>query len=483
MRLRNVETANVPPFGAKVEHFLSDVYSQGKPVAQEVKSKLIFNDIKYSEPLLILYSTKEQQIGFFGIFELEIKGCLENVSGDKIGEIHIPKGYTIESERTCFGSWEEYTVRVIPSEIYIRHTINGEDRKANVTFFLTDNEVVNPWGIPQRSLTGEVKPELKPRVILKFEDDWTARFEKNFHYIDTKIEEVKGYFSSNHLVLTLEKNSHSILSLAAIKTMSDLVDKLLLYLSFCSRQTTIWVKWTAIVGSELVKYYRRVSIPEKKSEYEEPLVERSSVQEFLQHCLEYESQQKNLDLFLPIAYLVNADRPGKTIESQFLSLFMSLEALLDLYAESRDKNKHFAKDIWKEFRSHMEKAIRDFPYPTDKEGYKELMIEKLGIFNQPSRKILYSNYCDEMGIDNSDLWPIYGKDPDLSYIRNNLIHGKRLKYGSAFFVANEHLKCTVERCLLAALGWKRNSDVSHGALSKYTAYQNWKPYYESRNEI
>lgn len=480
MRLRNVETANVLPFGAKVEHSLSDVYSQGKLVAQEVKSKLILNDIKYSEPLLILYPTREQ-IGFFG--ELKIEGCLKNVSGDKIGEIHIPKGYTIESGRTHFGSWEEYTVKVIPTEIYIRHTVNGEDRKANVTFFLTDNEVVNPWGTSERSFTGEVKTELKSRVILKFVDNWTARFEKYFHHEVTTIEEVKGSFSASHLVLTLEKNNCSISSVDAVRTLSDLVDKLILYLSFGSRQRTIWTKWITKIGNDLVRYYYRAAIPEKKSAYEEPLVGRSSVQEFLQHCLEYESQQKNLDLFLPIAYLVNADRSGKTIESQFLSLFMSLEALLDLYAESRDKNKHFATDTWKKFYCHMKKAIKDFSYPTDKEEYEKLMIEKLWIFNQPSKKILYSNYCDEMGIDNSDLWPIYGKDPDLSYIRNNLIHGKRLKYGSGFFVANEHLKWTVERCLLAALGWKGNSDVSHGALSKYTASRNWESYYESKNEI
>jgi hypothetical protein len=261
--------------------------------------------------------------------------------------------------------------------------------------------------------------------------------------------------------------------------ISDLVDTLLWYLSFGSRQRTTWIEWTAEIGTEYIEYYRRVSLPREISDYEEPLVDNISIQEFLQHCLEYEKREKKLNLYLPIIYLVGADEYGKTIEMEFLSLFMALEALLDLYAESRNKNKHFPDEIWSHFYAYMKKAIKEFPDTEDED--KSLMLEKLGIFNQTSMKFLYFDFCKEMKIDNSDLWPLYGTHLDLSRIRNKLIHGKRFENWPLISIAIEHLRWIVERCLLAALGWKEKTEVYHGeSLRKYTAYRDWKSYYEER---
>jgi len=139
-------------------------------------------------------------------------------------------------------------------------------------------------------------------------------------------------------------------------------------------------------------------------------------------------------------------------------------------------NKHFTKESWKSFYTHMKNSIEKISGFNAND--KNLMIEKLGIFNQPSRKILYNDFCKDMKIDNSDLWPIYGTDIDLSYIRNTLIHGKRFDCENFLSIANEHLRWTVERCLLAVLGWKGITDVDREGLRKYTAYHDWKSYYE-----
>ena len=474
-----MEKLNKLPVGSREKFFLSDIYFQGKLLAQGIKSKLILNDIKYTEPLLIFYPSKENFHNIAKNFEFEIKGYFEYVDGEKAGEIHIPKAYTINSEHTTYASsWEECIVQVIPVEICQKHRINGQENaeKAKIVFSLTDNKMVNPWGIIERNFTGEVKSDLKSSVILNFGDNWNARFEKHYHYVSTIIEEVKGCFSSNHLALTFGKDNYLLSSLNEIKTLSDLLDKLLWYLSFGSRQRTTWIKWTALIGNEIVEYYRKISVPEKLSEYDEPLVDRSSFQEFLQHCLAYLTRPNSLNLYLPIVYLVNADRPGKTIEAQFLSLFMSLEALLNLYAESREKKKHFTNESWKPFYAYIKRAIEEFPNINDKD--KELLVQKLGIFNQPSMKTLYNDFCNNMTIDNSDLWPVYGTDIDLSYIRNKLIHGNRFEYETFLSIANEHLRWTVERCLLAVLDWKGITDVNREGLRKYTAYHDWESYYK-----
>lgn len=435
------------PFGSREEYFLSDIYSQGKVLAKGIKSKLILNDIKYSRALLLLYLSNENFRCISICFEFEIKGYFENVVGEKIGEIHIPKGYMTNSS-TFASSWNESVVEIVPDEIYQKHylqeQIEAERGKTNIVFSLTDNRMVSPWNTIERSFTGEVKIKLYPTVILKFKDGLNATFEEHHHYADTKIEDVDGTFSTSHLVLNLEKNNCCLNSINEVKILSDLLDKVLWYLSFGSRQRTTWIKWTAEIGTELVDHYRNnILIPEKIKYYEEPLIDRRSFQDFLQHCLEYEKQQNTLDLYLPIVYLVSSVNPSKTMEMQFLSSFLALEALLDLYAESRNINKHFTKK--------------------DRKPLKEI----------------YNDFCSNMKIDNTDLWPIFGTHCNyLSCIRNKLVHGKRFDYEIFLSIANEHLRWAVERCLLAVLGWRGITDVNPESLRKYTAYHNWESYYK-----
>jgi hypothetical protein len=95
--------------------------------------------------------------------------------------------------------------------------------------------------------------------------------------------------------------------------------------------------------------------------------------------------------------------------------------------------------------------------------------------------MLYDNFCKEMKVDNSDLWPIHGKNHslDLYRIRNKLIHGKRFETWSLLSIAIDHLRWTVERCLLAVLEWREKTEVFHKeSLRIYTAYHDWKSYYD-----
>jgi len=438
------------PFGSREEYFLSDIYSQGKVLAKGIKSKLIRNDIKYSRALLLLYVPNEDIRKIRIHSEFEIKGYSENMASEKIGEIHIPKGYKINA--TTFSSlWNESVVEIIPDEIYQIHYFPGQNEtkkeKQNILFVLTYNKMVEPFKNIEMSSTGDMNIKLETTVILKLKNDWEARFEEYRYCVNTKIEEVDGTFSTSHLALNLEKDNHSLASANEVKILSDMLDTLLWYLSFGSRQRTTWIKWTAEIGTELVEHYRNnIFIPEKIKYYEEPLIDRRAFQDFLQHCLEYEKQQNNLDLYLPIVYLVSSGNPTKTMEMQFLSSFLALEALLDLYAESRNINKHFTKK--------------------DRKPLKEI----------------YNDFCSNMKIDNTDLWPIYGTRFNylsLSRIRNKLVHGNRFEYETFLSIANEHLRWTVERCLLAVLGWKGITDVKPESLRKYTAYHNWESYYKN----
>jgi len=133
-----MEKSDKLPFGSREEYFLSDMYSKGKLLAQGIKSKLILNDIKYSRALLLLYIPKEDYRGIHPFSEFEIKGYSENLAGEKIGEIHIPKGYKINA--TTFSSlWNESVVEIFPDEIY-QNTVFQDKmkrKKKNKTSFLS----------------------------------------------------------------------------------------------------------------------------------------------------------------------------------------------------------------------------------------------------------------------------------------------------------------------------------------------------------
>lgn len=124
----------------------------------------------------------------------------------------------------------------------------------------------------------------------------------------------------------------------------------------------------------------------------------------------------------------------------------------------------------------MQKTINEMGDLNDND--RAFFVRKLGNLNQTSMKVKYDYFCKEMGVDNSDLWPIYeDQDRDLYKIRNKLIHGKQFEYESYLSIAKEHLRWIIERCLLGALGWKKKTDVDREVLYNYTAYLDWKSYY------
>lgn len=480
---------SVFPFGCKVQYFLADIYYQGSPIAQRIKSKLTISDIKYVEPRLILYPPRDDYKKIIVHFEIEIKGYFEFIDGEKAGEVYIPKGYTIQGNSTSFAtSWDECTIEIMPHECYLKYHLEPQEdtmkKDARISFSLSDNKIVQPWGIIEKSFEGTVKPNLKPSVILDFKNGWLATFRKHYRYLEKEIENVKGTFSASRLVLILERNEHHLESEEQVKEIVKPLDTLLWYLSFGSRQRTVWLDWTAIIGNEHIEYYRLQSIPPKMSDIGKALIDRGTAQEFLQQCLEYQKQKDSLNLYLPIVYLVSAADDDLSMEKRFLSLFMALEALLNLYAEKRELSRNFKNvEDWKAFYSYMEKVICEFPGLRNED--KIIMVRKLGMFNQVSTKVIYDHFCLEMKLDNSDLWSIYGNNRRCSYlhdIRNKLIHGKRFEDWGMLTRAIEHLRWTVERCLLAILNWREKTEVFHKeSLQKYTAYRDWRDYYENKN--
>lgn len=124
----------------------------------------------------------------------------------------------------------------------------------------------------------------------------------------------------------------------------------------------------------------------------------------------------------------------------------------------------------------MKAAVNGLTNPVNDDD-RAFLIERLWNLNQNSMKVIYREFCKKMGLDNSDLWPIYeNQERDLYKIRNKLVHGGRFEYASFLGVANQHLRWIIERCLLRVMGWEGKTDVDRDKLYNYTAYLDWKSY-------
>jgi hypothetical protein len=347
---KNRKHLKPPPFGCEEEYFWGEIYTRGGQLVGRVKCKLILNRMNHNiRPTLFLYPADEERSRIFHHFEVEVKGGFENVAQEKTGEIHIPRAYMERSSCVSYApSWDESIIEVFPGEIYLKHYLKEREigqAKSVITFFMTDNEIINPWGTVTRSYTGEVKLEFEPRVILNYGQGWTAKVERHYYHCGSRIEGVDGDFSSSQLVLILEKDEYIVPSISEIWQKANWVNSLLWYLSFGTRRRTMWLRWESVVGNEYLEYFRGIGVPEEGNRYDS-LVERSSIKEFLQHCLAYEERENHLDLYLPIIYLVSSLRMGITVEMEFLSLFISLEAMLNLFMKSRGKGKVFSDTDW-----------------------------------------------------------------------------------------------------------------------------------------
>jgi len=472
------------PLGCEEKYFLSNVYSEDKLIAENVRTKIIVDKYKAQNSICYLYpSNSSEYAKLSNFFEFRIEGKLEDLIGEKIGSISITKGYNSGAKSTLLAPyWENKVIKVYPDEIFIRHKIKELKNNNEVLFVITENKLLQPYGGIERYFTGDVKVNSKPRVILNSSNGMSYIFDKYFDSIDIKIENTEGSFTYAYHVLRVENLETKLSSVEDLSPIIETIDNILLYLSFATRQRTVWIRWATIIDNELVDYIR-CNIVYPQIDIEDPLIERKSLQNFLQHCLEWieQRQSKEIDLYLPIIYLIGYR--NKTAESQFLSLFIALEALLNIFAEYKEISRHLSRAQWRKFSKELNKEIEKFcfsPDPDQNSKDRELMVKKLSRLNEPSLELFYNEFCKYYSIDNSDLWPVFGKDSkiSLSTIRNKLVHGKRFEYIDYLSIAIEHLQWIVERCILSVLGWKESSDVNSDKLNKYYAYHNWRPIYE-----
>lgn len=460
------------------EHcLLTDVYSQGKLIAQQVRTKLVVDSCNPRNSVCYLYPSDEIYENI-NVFEYEIKGIFKDMEGNDKGSLHIPKGYHEGGSRKYLAnSWNENLIKIHPKEVLIKWSLREEasETDTEIIFNITNNKAIKPNSYTEIGPSSIEKKYVGSKVMLNFKNGNRLIFDEYSRSKDISSSQINRYFSSFVQTMKLIKKSNKN-TFPIDEELLQKMEYLLWYLSFATNQRTTWMQWSARFGAEFIQYTRcNIVYPVIDSETDNALIEDSLLQDFLQQCLDYfDVPDKNkISLYLPIVYLVNSKE--KTCEFKFLSLFMSLEVLLNLFAKSNNMACLLGDEEWNKFYAHMKSAIENFTV-LDKRK-KESIIPRLGNLNEVSLKLIFEEFCKNKQVDISDLWPLFGNKikASLYRIRNKLVHGEQLDNFGNLDIAAEHLRWIVNRCILAQLNWQKTSNVDRKNLSKIT-YYNWKEF-------
>jgi len=475
-----MKTFNGLPINWNDEHcLLTDVYSQGKLIAQQIKTKLVIDNSNPRNSVCYLYPPDEIYKDI-NVFEYEIKGVFKDTGGNDKGSLYISKGYHEGgSQKHLANCWNENLVKIHPKEILIKWSLGEESSETDteITFNITNNKAIKPNSYTKIGPSSIEKKYVGSKITLNFKNGDCLVFDEYSKSKDISSSQTNGYFSSFVQTMKLIKKSNKD-TFSINEEILRKMEYLLWYLSFATNQRTTWMQWSRRFGTEFIQYTRcNIVYPVKDSEIDNALIEDSLLQEFLQQCLDYLDAPDKISLYLPIIYLINSKE--KTCEFKLLSLFMSLEVLLNLFAKSNNFSCLFEDEEWDNFYVHMKRAAEDFLALDTRK--KELIISRLGNLNELSLKFIFEEFCKNKQVDLSDLWPIFDNKIKLPLyrIRNKLVHGEQLS-NCNLDVAAGHLRWIVTRCILAQLNWQKNSDVDRENLSKIT-YYNWKEFAEAVN--
>ena len=150
----------------------------------------------------------------------------------------------------------------------------------------------------------------------------------------------------------------------------------------------------------------------------------------------------------------------RDINATFLALFSALEAIVMWHQRNRGLEFILSDAAeWNLFRGELESLVAgqaSFAGPSNKRRRK-MVYGKISELRRVPFGDAMADFRETYGVDLSDLWPLIDAGPgvSLSDIRNSMAHGRSFQDSllRPLMGAEQHLGWTVERCLLAILGW------------------------------
>lgn len=172
---------------------------------------------------------------------------------------------------------------------------------------------------------------------------------------------------------------------------------------------------------------------------------------------------------------------GAPAELSFLGLFAALESTLTYFRREGEytilPDADFAR-----LEADLKSWLRRHPLLEGEGARRGLVYEKVRELNRIPFSRVFRGFCERHALDLSDLWPLAGAAEEwpLMEIRHRLVHGDPFtsRPPEAIACAREHLRWTVERMILSALGWP----VARSRASAERLARGGRPYAGWREE-
>lgn len=415
------------------------------------------SDRKYDQ-WPIQFSVKGEVTGFDGKPELRIEadtvyfkdGCTTYWSKDEPDTVIVGDPLNLTITRYFRGS-----------------TTDKASGNVHGYFTIQPSTAINVKKSLQISYTGDIKARKTTEFAITLYPDIELVFESYYKYPEDTGDNVVGI---PELIARFDVHPDSFNKLVEFKEIDDL----LALVSFANKQRCMCTGWFASHPSTETSYFRNDVVPcqssRDRSHYEK-LIDQANFQPFVKTAY---AKMIGLDVerrsLLRRAIDCAIHKRDETLESFFISLYSGIESLVIYHKKEYPlSNTIFCRSEWKDFEKGY-KALVEKTFPGD-EGTKifqrkQKLLHKLGSINSHPMGNAFGRMLIDYQVDLSDLWPLYETDTkhkDLSWIRNQLVHGRVFErtQASALVAAGEHLRWTLERLLLSILGWP--AEKSHAS--------------------
>lgn len=412
--------------------------------------------VHLSDPLEVRLTPTREQANLLGpLFKFSVSGQIADSEGRPVFTIHANKVFEKDNRSTHWGAGiSEYVILGEPQDLTVCELWNSPRADTFQTtkgsFWLTSNIFLLPHKTLRYDLTGATKILRHRCVRFKLLNGTKLTFDTHYRSVDHE----EGNLRVPELVAVFELPSKE-----QVPETLTLLDDLLLLVSFATRQRCVCLGWDAGDSSGLTRYFRRsIRAPNIKQghSFNEALIMPEDFKEFIRSTYRRFATSPQQDLLRQVLHGLVFDG-NAVLEDSFVRLYSAVETLVLLFRRSYVLEEVLLPYRWKELNKELRKFLKS-PNLNLSSNERRLMYEKLPELNRVSFTTALSGLVSKYSVKLSDLWPLVSAEPNaisLADIRNRLVHGYEInrEERSAMVIALAHLRWTVERLVLATLGW------------------------------
>lgn len=314
------------------------------------------------------------------------------------------------------------------------------------------------------SFTGEAEVH-SHKMTLDFSSLYPISVQVEVNYLNESIKDSKGLTISAPIrsltIETLKAKQWRVSRQKFSQIAEELVEDLCLLASFISSNWVSWFRYYLTVGSSFITTVRSLTdiTDIEVSQFDEFIYHSppQSIETFYENGISRlrDLAKLDFDIRVPIRFYILASR-DLNIETKFSLFFLCLEKLKDLHAKEQKLETIIDKSDFKKFAKSL-RSTADQILCEHAESVREEMKKKIPDLNRYSFASLLEQLLKKYNVEWKDLYPSEHNDR-IHFIqtRNEMFHSSTSIAPEQIARECERLKITVQRLLLAILGWRRN---------------------------